>query len=99
MYFYSEEYQTPNKVFEGMQGKDWRRIKFSELRRRNSEMSSVSITILGDLRIRAFRVAWICEELSLPWIEGNAQEELLKDYYDRVRQRTAYKKCWKMQSK
>jgi len=78
-----------------MQGKDWRRIKFSELRRRNSEMSSVSITILGDLRIRAFRVAWICEELSLPWIEGNAQEEMLKDYYDRVRQRTAYKNAGK----
>jgi glutathione S-transferase len=36
---------------------------------------------------------------ALNWIEGNAQEELLKDYYDRVRQRAAYKKCWKMRSK
>lgn len=35
---------------------------------------------------------------ALNWIKGNPQEKLLKDYYDRVRQRTAYKKCWKMRS-
>ncbi len=32
-----------------------------------SSASEASIQIFGDLRIRAFRVAWMCEELRLPW--------------------------------
>ncbi len=26
-----------------------------------------SVKIYGDMRIRAFRVVWMCEELALPW--------------------------------
>ena len=32
-----------------------------------SSASEAIIQIYGDLRIRAFRVAWMCEELRLPW--------------------------------
>ena len=29
--------------------------------------SQKPVKIYGDLRIRAFRVVWMCEELGLPW--------------------------------
>ena len=33
---------------------------------------------------------------ALNWLSGNSDEDLLTEYYDRVRMRDAYKKCWKM---
>ncbi len=33
---------------------------------------------------------------ALDWLRGNPHEELLRDYYDRVRTREAYKTCWKL---
>ena len=50
-----------------MQDRDFTKIKLTELKKRNLKISSLSIKIFGDLRIRAFRVAWVFGELSLPW--------------------------------
>ena len=50
-----------------MQDRDFTKIKLTELKKRNLKISSLSIKIFGDLRIRAFRVAWVFGELLLPW--------------------------------
>jgi len=35
---------------------------------------------------------------ALGWLTGNPDEALIREYYERVRMRTAYKTCWKMRA-
>ena len=54
--------------------------------------------LLGD-NFTALDIHLLCDlewAEALEWLTGNPDEVLLREYYERVRMRQAYKTCWKM---